>query len=75
MTHMNDTDDITDLENYLLEGRGWMLLYAVHKIGVQGVYSRQDLCNILLTLLPFCLKVKFNDREASSPFSFGKWYF
>ena len=27
----------------------------------QGVYNRHDLCNILLTLLPFCLKIRQND--------------
>ncbi|XP_070180486.1 lysosomal-trafficking regulator-like [Littorina saxatilis] len=56
-------DDITNLENYLLEDHGWMLLYAIHKIGVQGVYNRHDLCNILLTLLPFCLKIRLSDSN------------
>ena len=30
-----ETDDVANLENYLLDGRGWMLLLAIHKIGVQ----------------------------------------
>ena len=30
-----EIDDVANLENYLLDGRGWMLLFAVHKIGVQ----------------------------------------
>ena len=32
-----EDNDITDLENYLLDGRGWMLLYAICRIGVQVV--------------------------------------
>ena len=30
-----ETDDVANLENYLLDGRGWKLLFAIHKIGVQ----------------------------------------
>ncbi|XP_076442605.1 lysosomal-trafficking regulator-like isoform X2 [Babylonia areolata] len=60
-----DVDDITDLENYLLGGRGWMLLYTIRRVGTQGVYSRHDLCNILLTLLPFCLRLRQNENKNS----------
>lgn len=60
-----DVEDLTGLENYLLQGRGWMLLYTIHKVGVQGVYNRHDLCNILLTLLPFCLKLQKSENEKS----------
>ncbi|KAL8559615.1 hypothetical protein ACOMHN_008326 [Nucella lapillus] len=60
-----DGEDTTDLEHYLLRGRGWMLLYTIHKVGVQGVYNRHDLCNILQTLLPFCLKLQQSENEKS----------
>ena len=30
-----EVDDVANLENYLLDGRGWMLLFTIHKIGVQ----------------------------------------
>ncbi|XP_025103482.1 lysosomal-trafficking regulator-like isoform X3 [Pomacea canaliculata] len=53
----SEDENPLDLERYLLDGRGWMLLYAIHIIGVKRVYNRQDLCNILQNLLLSCLKL------------------
>jgi hypothetical protein len=32
---MSDSEDTAQLETYLLSGRGWILLYAIHIIGLE----------------------------------------
>lgn len=46
-----DDDDITLLERYLLAGRGWMLLYAIHRIGVQVIIK---ICIVKICFMFMC---------------------
>ncbi|KAK6183248.1 hypothetical protein SNE40_010762 [Patella caerulea] len=54
-------DDSSLLEEYLLQDRGWMLLHVIRDIGVKGLCSSRDLCNLLVSLLPWCCQ--FNQSE------------
>mgnify|MGYP007091353613 FL=1 len=35
ITNRSDSEDVTQLQNYLLHGRGWILLQVMQKKGVQ----------------------------------------
>ncbi|XP_041350649.1 lysosomal-trafficking regulator-like isoform X2 [Gigantopelta aegis] len=49
-----DKSDASGLEEYLLQGRGWMLLKVIHHVGMKSLSNCRDLCNLLLSLLPWC---------------------
>ncbi|OWF37617.1 Lysosomal-trafficking regulator [Mizuhopecten yessoensis] len=49
---------IPSLQNFLERGRGWLLLLLISKHGVQGLSVGRDLSNLLVTLLPFCLRFR-----------------
>ncbi|CAL1534579.1 unnamed protein product, partial [Lymnaea stagnalis] len=55
---LSEEDATHSLEDYMLRGRGWRLLYAVDRVGLKGVTQRHDLCEVLLNLLPFCSHMK-----------------
>ncbi|GFN74593.1 lysosomal-trafficking regulator [Plakobranchus ocellatus] len=63
---VSEEDATRSLEDYVLRGRGWRLLYTVDRVGLKGLVQRQDLCEVLLYLLPYCLYMK-----PSSPFTSG----
>ncbi|KAK3092886.1 hypothetical protein FSP39_008387 [Pinctada imbricata] len=52
----DDDDDITTLQQYLLSDRGWLLLHAINRNGLQGLTVGKDFSNLLVSLLPWCLK-------------------
>ncbi|XP_069116272.1 lysosomal-trafficking regulator-like isoform X2 [Argopecten irradians] len=54
----DDDDDPAALQNYLGRGRGWLLLLLISKHGVQGLSVGRDFSNLLVTLLPFCLRFR-----------------
>ncbi|KAK3604703.1 hypothetical protein CHS0354_008265 [Potamilus streckersoni] len=57
-------EDISVLQKYLLWERGWTILRVIHKIGVQMLSNGRDLANLLVSLLPFCLKFPIPDEDA-----------
>ncbi|XP_052767805.1 lysosomal-trafficking regulator-like isoform X2 [Mya arenaria] len=56
ITSRCETDDTTQLQNYLLNDRGWLLLQVLHRKGAQHLSGSRDLANLLVSLLPWCLK-------------------
>ncbi|XP_055879864.1 lysosomal-trafficking regulator-like isoform X2 [Biomphalaria glabrata] len=56
--NLSEKDATSSLENYMLRGRGWRLLYTIDRVGIKGVTQRLDLCDILLNLLPYCYHMK-----------------
>ncbi|GFS19430.1 lysosomal-trafficking regulator [Elysia marginata] len=61
---VSEEDATRSLEDYILRGRGWRLLYTVDRMGLKGVVQRQDLCEVLLYLLPYCLHMKPNSPHS-----------
>ncbi|XP_048259527.1 lysosomal-trafficking regulator-like isoform X2 [Haliotis rufescens] len=51
-----DESDSSQLQHYLLEGRGWKLLHVIHSVGVKTLSNSRDLCNLLLSLLPWAIQ-------------------
>ncbi|XP_053374768.1 lysosomal-trafficking regulator-like isoform X2 [Mercenaria mercenaria] len=56
ITSRSEDDDVTQLQKYLLEGRGWILLKVIHNKGIQTLTGYRDFANLLVSLLPWCLK-------------------
>ncbi|XP_078313286.1 lysosomal-trafficking regulator-like isoform X5 [Crassostrea virginica] len=63
VTDSSEDDDVTPLQNYLLRERGWLLLYTIHKNGTQGLTVGKDFSNLLVSLLPWCLKFPVDNHE------------
>ncbi|XP_035828113.1 lysosomal-trafficking regulator isoform X2 [Aplysia californica] len=56
--HLGEEEATRALEDYMLRGSGWRLLYTIDRVGVKGVTQRHDLCQVLLNLLPYCSHLK-----------------
>ncbi|XP_052057749.1 lysosomal-trafficking regulator-like isoform X2 [Mytilus californianus] len=58
-----DDGDPATLESYLVKDRGWQLLYVIYKNGIQGLTVGRDFSNLIVSLLPWCLKFKTNFKD------------
>ncbi|KAL5009292.1 hypothetical protein ScPMuIL_014873 [Solemya velum] len=62
-----DEEDSTALETYMLKDRGWVLLHVIYKSGVQGLSGSRDFSNLLVSLLPWCLKFSSCTTDPDTP--------
>ncbi|XP_067682841.1 lysosomal-trafficking regulator-like isoform X2 [Haliotis asinina] len=61
-----DESDSSQLQQYLLEGRGWKLLHVIHSVGVKTLSNSRDLCNLLLSLLPWTIQFQPSEPPTDS---------
>ncbi|XP_056022508.1 lysosomal-trafficking regulator-like isoform X3 [Ostrea edulis] len=66
VTGSSEDDDDAPLQNYLLRERGWLLLYTIHKNGTQGLTVGKDFSNLLVSLLPWCLKFPVDNHNSQA---------
>ncbi|XP_061172369.1 lysosomal-trafficking regulator-like isoform X2 [Saccostrea echinata] len=66
VTGSSEDEDDTPLQNYLLRERGWLLLYTIHRNGTQGLTVGKDFSNLLVSLLPWCLKFPVDNPNSQA---------